>query len=572
MSEHLDRWRARAWEDEAPILMGLVREALSSAPSPEGLRGLALGAPATRREGQSLSAGEQQRALEHVRWGVAAEDAAVRWDAIHAAGELAAPDVAEPLARVAAGVFADAKRHPEGLRARAVEVYAALAAKDLALERLESLRTEDPSWTVRRLAADAIRSIHKQDHELGHLFSRLRAQIRCELMRVEADEEPLELEEVVQLGLRLPAALRLFYAELLPGGRLIHVEEAGKGAEAKDGEFLFLTPPTRLPDPPQRPSDLENFNQYVWTRYVDGSRKYPKVDEDYALARYAEHYDRARIDAEAWGYGVLLFEAAFRDEARRAEHLLRCRDVLEAYKELSPEEWDVVDDRLEEVEETVRGEGLTWPEDVTTRAIPVGSYMGVVELSLDAAAPGVFAKDPEAGPARWRVAPSVAAFLGAPLVRRAGDLMDQDPMELLAQVAGHMDRGERKQAGRLFADVLERFRAPKVLEAAAELFERDDMDPLTSAQLLSTVLLEGDRKSADVARSMLQALPPERAQAMVEAAGPHDEDGSQLGLFVDAAAGLRKRTHTGAKDAAKQLKEIRGNTHIRTLRNPWYKS
>ena len=51
----------------------------------------------------------------------------------------------------------------------------------------------------------------------------------------------------------------------------------------------------------------------------------------------------------------------------------------------------------------------------------------------------------------------------------------------------------------------------------------------------------------------------------------YDEDGSQVALFVDAAAGMRKKTHTDARNAAKQAREGRGRAHIRTLRNPWHK-
>ena len=41
------------------------------------------------------------------------------------------------------------------------------------------------------------------------------------------------------------------------------------------------------------------------------------IDEDAALARYAARYDAGLIDTNAWNYGVLLFESAYRDDARR---------------------------------------------------------------------------------------------------------------------------------------------------------------------------------------------------------------------------------------------------------------
>lgn len=561
-------WK-RAWADQAhqledPILRELAVAALSQNPSPSALRDLATGAAVVGE----LTPPQEAQALSLIRWAFE-ESPASAWDAAHAAGELRLPTQQEPLLDLLAGVLQAANRFMPSARARAAEAYALLADPEQAVQALDALKDDD-SWTVRRLAKDAARNLNRDTEPRGDLFSRVKALIRTERIRMEVDEEPLNAADLAKLGLRLPASLLQFLATVFIGGRAVLLEEDLKGNK-KDGESYFLTPPGRLVGKASaQASDLQNYNEYVYTRYIDGARKYPKVDEDYALKRYKEYYDRGWVDMEAYNYGVLLFEAAFRDVQGRGLHLLRCRNVLSAYQAMSGEEWDAVDDRLLEAEDIIKDEGHSWSGEQPVY-FQIGVWGGVIELSLDLEGPGLYARDPDVGPGRWKVAGSVAAFLNNPEVRRPGDEGELDPITLLEQAGDAMDAGQKKQAARLFGDVLEQHRAPKVLAKAAELLQRDDMDALSAAQLLSTILMVGDRKSAEAVRAVLQSLPVELAVEMVNVVAPHDEDGSQIALFVNAAAGVRKRTHAAVKAAAKQLKDVRGKAHIRTLRNPWYK-
>ena len=60
----------------------------------------------------------------------------------------------------------------------------------------------------------------------------------------------------------------------------------------------------------------------------------------------------------------------------------------------------------------------------------------------------------------------------------------------------------------------------------------------------------GSEHGAQTVRALLHALPGEFALEVVKAAAPYDEDGSQVALFFDAAASLRRKSHQEAKDAA----------------------
>lgn len=565
MVEPKDVWSEEARRVELPLLRRLVTEALSASPSPDALRTLAVGAAA----GTDLSAEEQARAAGHVRWGLESKEGAVAWDAAHAAGELELGQEAALAADLLSAAQA-AKRHPPSVRARAAEAYGRLAAREEAGQALDALRTNDESWTVRRLAQEAARDLARP-RDTGDPFARYRALVRCERLRAEADDESLGSNELAKLGLLLPAAGLSFLAELFAGGRMVLVDDDVKGA-VTEGESWFLTPPVRLARGGGAPgSDLENANEYVWTRYVDGARKYPKLDEDYALKRYQEYYRRGWVDAEAYNYGVLLFEAAFRDDARRVEHLLRCRDVLAACQLHSNEEWDVVDDRLLEAQDIIAEEGLSWPDQGPGVPFAIGTWNGVSELRVDLERPGVFAHDTDLSPQPWRIAPSLCAFINAPALPRPGGDDELDPVELLTEAGTLIDAGKKKSAARRFADALDRDTSPAVVSAAARLLQREDLTPLDAAQLLSGILMVGDRKSAEAVKQVFQALSAEDGVAMIEAVAPHDEDGSQIALLVNAAAGLRKRSHASVKAVAKQAKDVRGKSHNRTLRNNWYK-
>ncbi|MBX3470616.1 MAG: hypothetical protein KF878_27425, partial [Planctomycetes bacterium] len=445
--------------------------------------------------------------------------------------------------------------------------------------RLEPVRVNDPDWTVRRLAGEALRQVEaRRAPPRGDPFARFRALLRGGRARVEGGSQPLTAEQVAGLGLRLPAGYRLFLASACAGGRVV-----------VDDVSLTLTPPAALRAELEaqgpRPEELRAIQEWVWARHVEGDRGGP-VDEGHALRVLGARYDRGLVDAEVWTYGVVHYEAAFAaaDDAARARHLVRAVDALRAYRELVAEPWEVVDDRLADAEDLVEAEGLRarmGPADAAL--VVIGRWDGVVPLALDPARPGVAQLDPEARGAapRW-IAGTLVELLNdpasyapgaapAPAPARAAPASPAPASGVFAEVVRHLGAGQARQAGRAFADALEEGAGPAALEEAAALLCRAEVTPLQAAQLVASIPMAGDKKTLELAREVLQALPGERAREVLEAAAPHDEDGSQVALLIDAAAGLRRKSHTDAREVAKRSKTSRQKAHVRTNKNPFYK-
>ena len=105
----------------------------------------------------------------------------------------------------------------------------------------------------------------------------------------------------------------------------------------------------------------EQICQYVWARYVDNTTPKVVCDEDEALTFFEDYYAKHPLneDDECFFYGVLLYERAFSDETNRARYLVKARDVFEVYRKVSGEtEWDVIEDRLTDVNDIIKTENL----------------------------------------------------------------------------------------------------------------------------------------------------------------------------------------------------------------------
>lgn len=558
-------------------MSGLARAALTWRAGPLALRQLAIGASSLEPGLLEPGAAERGQALALVRSGLASGDPGQVWDALHAAGELGLREVAGELEPALGAASAP-------VRARAVEVLGQLDPQR-AGPLLERQKTADADWTVRRLCAEALRRPGQPPGEARDPFSRFRALVRTGQARQEAASARPDLRALIKQGVRLPATLRAFLLDVCPGGK---VQLAGPaGGNATLGNLVLFSPMELAGRARQGiggPEGLVNLQDYVWQRYVEGSSKAPRVDEDQALRSYGARYDKGLVDSEAWAYGVLLYESAFRDEARRADLFCRAQALLRAFRELSDEAWDVVDDRLEDVDQVIAADGLT-PDPARAERLPFATLDGVIELSVDLLQPGVWAHDPERG--TWRVAESLGAFLADPRLPGAEpaaaegaepsdealpSLGGGGALERLGEAEQHIIAGRWRQAGRAFGDALEQDRSAACLKRAGALLSRQELSPLQAAQLLSVVPLAGDKPSQDAVRAAMSALTPERALAMVEAIGPQVEDGNQAALLIDAAAGIRKKSHAAVTEAARRLKKDRGRAHLRTVRNPFYKS
>lgn len=106
---------------------------------------------------------------------------------------------------------------------------------------------------------------------------------------------------------------------------------------------------------------LEQVNQYIWAKYIDNARPPIEVNEDQALKLYEQHYAKHPLneDDECFYYGILLYEAAFRDDKNRARYLVKAKEVFEVYRNVSGEtEWDVIEDRLADTLDIIKKEKL----------------------------------------------------------------------------------------------------------------------------------------------------------------------------------------------------------------------
>lgn len=131
----------------------------------------------------------------------------------------------------------------------------------------------------------------------------------------------------------------------------------------------------------------QKINEYIWTVYVENQKAPFELDESEALHFFERFYAKHPIneDDECFYYGVLLYEQAFVDEPNRDRYLVKAQEVFRLYRELSGEtEWDVVEDRLEDVSQMIKDEDLlskvktaaeTAPEIPGMVLVPPGAFL-----------------------------------------------------------------------------------------------------------------------------------------------------------------------------------------------------
>jgi formylglycine-generating enzyme required for sulfatase activity len=132
---------------------------------------------------------------------------------------------------------------------------------------------------------------------------------------------------------------------------------------------------------PNQPISLEKVNQYIWAKYIDNARPPLEVNEDTALKLYEQHYAKHPLneDDECFYYGILLYEAAFRDDKNRARYLLKAKEVFEVYRNVSGEtEWDVIEDRLADCLDIIKKEKLESKVAKAEKATIVPTIAGMV--------------------------------------------------------------------------------------------------------------------------------------------------------------------------------------------------
>ena len=550
-------------EDPRPVSSSELAEPLAQPPSAETLRALALGAYAVE-----WSKPNRKAARAHVRWGLEpTRSVATQWDAAHLMEALRDPRLLDAAfdcwdtdpdttvrARLCDALVACVGEHPED--------------RSDVRETLQGAHEDDKAWVVRRVAGDALTALSgRPTHPPAH-FTRFQRLHRTGAVDLEAELKPDDLSD---LGVRVPDALRVFWAEVCAGGTLQVHRPGGEPFAA-----TFHTPRV-VRDAIEQAADTDDvadLHEYVWAKYVEEERQ--TTDEDAALARYAARYAGGAWDAEAWSYGVLLYETAFEVEGQdQARRLLRARDVLRTHQRVTGEDWDVVDARLSEIEAILAEEGWNWASCAEPGPhLEIGTLEHRWTVWIEQERPGVFLAG-ESG--EVQIAPSLEAYLDDPIAARDRAAAQTGRAEgrggalgLLEQAAEHARAGRLKRAGRALGDALEEDTSAVCRQAVPAVLE----EPLTAqqaVQVLAAIPMVGDKTTATVLRTALQAVSAEWAEAIVEAAAGQDEDGSTIAQVVDAAASVRRKSHTAARDLARRLKADRKSIQTRTQRNPWYK-
>lgn len=123
----------------------------------------------------------------------------------------------------------------------------------------------------------------------------------------------------------------------------------------------------------------ERICQYVWARYIDNTKPPFEIDEEQAVHFFEKYYAKHPLteDEECFYYGILLYELAFSDDRNRARYLVKAKEVIEVYRNVTGEtEWDVIEDRFADVQDLIESEGLL--EKVQTAAASAPSIPGMV--------------------------------------------------------------------------------------------------------------------------------------------------------------------------------------------------
>jgi formylglycine-generating enzyme required for sulfatase activity len=101
---------------------------------------------------------------------------------------------------------------------------------------------------------------------------------------------------------------------------------------------------------------IKKVNELIWAKYVDGTPLERPFIEDDALNLLEGFYRRPenREVNEIVYLGILLFEEAFQHEEKEKLYFAKAKRIFETYRTRTGEkDWDVVEDRLEDINDTL---------------------------------------------------------------------------------------------------------------------------------------------------------------------------------------------------------------------------
>jgi formylglycine-generating enzyme required for sulfatase activity len=104
---------------------------------------------------------------------------------------------------------------------------------------------------------------------------------------------------------------------------------------------------------------IRAIQEYIYSKYIDPSA-YAPIDEESAVRVLEEHYSQPERagDPDCFYPGVLYFELGFEIDAKKVEYFKRAKYWLERHRAITGEDWDVVDDRLADLEGFFEDQGI----------------------------------------------------------------------------------------------------------------------------------------------------------------------------------------------------------------------
>ena len=104
---------------------------------------------------------------------------------------------------------------------------------------------------------------------------------------------------------------------------------------------------------------IRAIQEYVYDKYIEPG-DHGELDEESAarvLEEYFLHPEREH-DSDCYVVGVLYFELGYEDEDKKVEYFRRAKLWLERYRQLTGEQWDVIDDRLLDLADFFEEQGI----------------------------------------------------------------------------------------------------------------------------------------------------------------------------------------------------------------------
>jgi serine/threonine-protein kinase len=105
---------------------------------------------------------------------------------------------------------------------------------------------------------------------------------------------------------------------------------------------------------------VKKVKEFVWTKYVDYGHPSADIGEEDALEVLSKYFATVdpEEDGESYYLGIILFELAYQKPEVEKLYLAKAKTIFEGYRTRTGEtDWDVVEDRLEEIDDALGGLG-----------------------------------------------------------------------------------------------------------------------------------------------------------------------------------------------------------------------